>query len=188
MCGGNGLNRVVLIVFNIIKRRYIHTLNLCRLNKKILLAVAVFSALTVKLHNLQIHLFALAYKKQVDKIGNRLRVTGTGPAGTNYIFKLCSVLGFYRNTRQLEHIQYICKAKLILQCKADKIKFRKRIAAFKSKQRNIVFNHKLLHVYPWGKNTLTPYIFLAVKQTVEYFHTQVGHTHLVNIGKAKGKA
>ena len=181
-------NCAVLVVLNIIKRRHIHALYLCTFNEKLFSWLTLCSALSVKLHNLKVNLFALTYEEKVDKIRNRLGVAGTRSACNYYVFKFFSVTAFNRHTRKPEHIEHICQAKFILESETDKVKIGHRISAFKRIKRNIVFYHLFFHINPWGKNSFAPNVRHSVHKAVKNFHSEMWHTYLIGIGKAEGKS
>ena len=62
---------------------------------------------------------------------------------------------------------------------------RNGLTAFQSEKRNVVLTHLFLHVNPWRKNSLTPGIIPLIEHMVQDFHSEVAHSHLINIRKAK---
>ena len=161
----------VVIVIDLVKRRHIHSLYIGTAAQEFALADALGAALSEKLDDLQIDLFAFSDEEQIDKIGDRLGVAGTGTSRDDNIFqRVSSRSRSERDAAKLQHIQHIGIAQLILQSKAYKIKFGQRVAAFKRVQRNVVLYHQLLHIDPRRENALAPYIRNAVKQAVQNFH------------------
>ena len=182
------LDCAVLVICYIIECRNIYTLNFRWEFKKLLFWFTLGSAPSEKFNNLKVNLFSLTNEENIDKICNRLGVAGTRSACNYYVFKFFSVTAFNRHTRKPEHIEHICKAEFILESKTDKVKIGHGISAFKRIKRNIVFYHLFFHINPWGKNSFAPNVRHSVHKTVKNFHSEMGHTYFIGIGKAEGKS
>ena len=102
--------------------------------------------------------------------------------------QLRPVLAAQGDACQLQHIQHVGVAQLILQRKADEVEIADRVAAFQGIEGDVLPAHFLLHVHPGGKHPLTPKIRDLIHGAVEDFNAQVGHADFVGIGEAEGKA
>ena len=184
------LDGAILVVADLVKRGNVHTGNgLGGFVQKRLTGIATFVLhFYVKAHDRGEHILTLTNVKQVKKVGNRLGVIGAGTATNNQGILLAAILGAQRQLRKGKHIEHVCVTHFVLQGKADKIECREGIAALQSGQRQVMLAHFLLHIRPRGKNALAPNIGVLIEGTVKQTHTQIGHTDLVRIGKAEGKA
>ena len=92
-----------------------------------------------KLENL---LFAVAHHEQVHKIRQRFGVEGAGAAADHKgRIHLVALLPRQRDVRQLQHIEDVGIAHLVLQRKAHDVEFAHRCEGFQRIERDIVFAH-----------------------------------------------
>ena len=187
--GHNAFYPAVLLVGNVIEGRNIYAAYLCSPFKEALLCVfAGLFHLLVKLHQFKVGFLALADNKQVDKITQGFGIAYAG-AARNYNGVIFTALSRrHRQTCQVKHIQDICIAKLVLNSKADEIELLYGVKALQTVKRNVIFTHERLVIGPRRKNTLAPPVLTGIFQGVEYFHADVGHSHIVCVGEAESKA
>ena len=76
--GRKALNCAVKVILDVVERRNVHALNLCAELQKLLLGLALLTALAEQIYYLKVNLLALTDEEQIDKIGNRLGVAGAG--------------------------------------------------------------------------------------------------------------
>ena len=143
---------------------------------------------TVQLHQLAVHLFALSNKEEIDKIRERLRITGTRPARNHQLGQSLPFRCQKRHSRQIQHVQNIGIAQLILQRKPDDIKILDGVAAFQCVERNVLLTHESFHIRPGRKDTFAPYALHPVQAAIQNLHAKVRHADFINIGEAKCKA
>ena len=180
-------DRSVLTVGHVIQRRYIHTLDLRCGTQERRLVVSLLFVFFVQLHHFEVDLFPFSEEKDIHEIAQRLGVADTGTACHHQRPRLVALLRTQRNAREIQHRQHGGIAHFILQRKADEIKISQRIAAFQRKQRHAFLPHHLLHIRIGCKHALAPHIGFPIEQSVEYFHSEMRHTHLVQIREAKRK-
>ena len=143
--------------------------------------------LTIERHQFKINLFPLAKGEQVEKVSNRLRITRARPAADHQRKALVAVGRPYRQSGEIQHVQDGGVAQFILQGKPQKIEGIDRIAAFEAEQLHAVLPHQRLHIGVRRKHPLAPNIRLAVEQTIKDLHPQMGHAHLIQIGKTESE-
>ena len=170
-----GMYRSVGIVTDVKQRRHIQSAYCTRgLVQKIGTAVASLGLhLYVQPGKLIKHGFTLADRETVKKVCHRLSVIGTGASADYYRAILTAIGRTERNFGEIEHIQHIGIAHFILKCEAYYIKLRDRVSALKCAERYVVLAHLLLHIDPWGKHTLTPYVRIGIERIVKYAHTEI---------------
>ena len=144
--------------------------------------------LAVQSEQFVIKLLSLTDEKDINKIAQRLGVVGTGAAGAHDVFKSLAVLCKNGNAAQLEHIQQVGIAQLVRQGESDNIEVAKRSMTLKRVELYIVLAHLLFHILPRCEDTLAPSPLKRVYGGVEYLHTDMGHTYLIAVRKAKSKA
>ena len=188
MCRRNALNRAVLVVLDLVQRRYIHALDLCCRNQEFLLRPAFALGLAVQIGKFQHDLLAVADHEQVNKVSERLRIVGTRTAAGYNMLELGAVLCQHRNTAEIQHIQNVGKRQLVLQRKSDNIKVRQWVTALQAVQRQPCLTHFGLHVNPWRADAFAPDALLIVEQTVQDTRTEVRHGNLIGIRKTERKS
>ncbi len=188
MLGDYLSDRPVLVIAHIVKRRNIDSLDTRGSFQEFFLGAFFGFAPLHKPHKLKIHLLALAYCKKIDKVRQRLCVAHARSSRHNYRRKLPPFARKHGKPRQIQHFQYGCVAHLILYRKSDKIKILDGIKAFQRVKRYPAAAHLFLHIGKRHEYALTPVVGYVVFQSVKYLHSQMGHTYLVCIGKAKGEA
>ena len=187
VCRHNRTDPPVLLIADGIQRRHIHALDLRRLAQKLRLIVAVFAVLFIQVDQHEIYLRALAEEEHNPKIRDRLGIAGARSARHHQRIPLVALLCAQRQPGKVQHIQHGGIAHLILQRKPDKIKHVDRVAALERKQRQLPLPHQLLHIRIGHKHTLAPDILPLIEQPVEDLHPEMGHPHLIQIRKTKGK-
>ena len=109
-----------------------------------------------------------------------------GPPPHHDVVQLRPVFAAQGDARQLQHIQHVSVAQLILQRKADEVEIADRVAAFQGIEGDVLPAHFLLHVPPGGIAALAPEAVHLVHQAVQDPAAQVGHTDLIGVRKAQG--
>ena len=140
---------------------------------------AVVLHFDIKTDYLGQHLLTLAYIEEVKKIRYRFGIVRAGTAAYHERHIIGAVCCAQRQAREIEHIEDIGIAHLILEGESDKIELRYRISALVRPERYLMLAHLLLHVHPRSIHTLTPDIILAVERTVKDADTEVRHSYLV---------
>ena len=138
-----------------------------------------------KVNKLVYNFLALAGCENINEISYRLGVANARTACTYNRRQIGSVLTANGQACQIKHIEHIGIAHLILHGKAYHIEVFDTVAAFKSVKRNIVFTHKLFHIFPRCKNPLAPCFFTGIYERVKDFHTEVRHTDFIVVGKTE---
>ena len=182
------LHGAVVIVLDVVERRHVDAFDLRGLFQKFVFRLVFGAAAAEQLDYLEVHLLAVAEEKDVDKVGQRLRVARARPARDDDIFQRRAVAAQKRHARELQHVQNIRVAQLVLQREADEVELAHRVAAFEAVERDAVFQHSLLHVDPRRKDALAPDVIDAVHQRIKDLDTEVRHADLVRIRKAERKA
>ena len=188
VCRRNALNRAVLVVLDLVQRRYIHTLDLCCRNQEFLLRPAFALGLAVQIGKFQHDLLAVADHEQVNEVSQRLRIVGTRTAAGYNMLEFGTVLCQHRNTAEIQHIQNVGKRQLILQRKRDNIKVRQWVTALQTVQRQTGLAHFSLHVDPWRADAFAPDALLIIEQAVKDTRTEVRHGNLIGIRKTERKS
>ena len=188
MCRRNALNRAVLVVLDLVQRRYIHALDLCCRNQEFLLRPAFALGLAVQIGKFQHDLLAVADHEQVNEVSQRLRIVGTRTAAGYNMLEFGAVLCQHRNTAEIQHIQNVGKRQLILQRKRDNIKVRQWVTALQTVQRQTGLAHFSLHVDPWRADAFAPDALLIIEQAVKDTRTEVRHGNLIGIRKTERKS
>ena len=89
---------------------------------------------------------------------------------------------------QVKYLKHIGIAHLISKGNTKEIKLLYRLLGFQGKERNMFLTHNFIQIHPRRKDTLTPDILTFIEHVVEDHHAQIGHTDLINIREAHGKA
>ena len=188
LVGGDGLHSAILVVGDIVESRDVHARDLCNVEQQLLFGDALFFGLFDLGADGGQLVFALTQLDDIKEIRNRLRVAGAGAARNDQRPAVITVFGVERDTCQVQHGKDIGIGKLVLQSKAHSIKGRERVLALHGVQRQLQALHLCLHIQPGHKGALTPPVFVAVEQLVQDLFAQKGHSHLVGIREAEGKA
>ena len=176
------------MVGDIVESRDIHARDLCNVEQQLLFGDALFFGLFDLGADGGQLVFALTQLDDIKEIRNRLGVAGAGAARNDQRPAVITVFGVERDTCQVQHGKDIGIGKLVLQGKAHSIKGRERFFALHSVQRQLQALHLCLHIQPRHKGALAPPVLVAVEQLVQDLFAQKGHSHLVGIREAEGKA
>ena len=189
VAGRVGTDGAVLIVGHVIQRRHVHAGNRGggAVQERRARVAALVPHGDIQLHDLRKHFLALTDVEQVEEVRDRLRVIGAGTAADHQRVLLAALARPDRDASQLQHIQHVGVAHLILQGKADEVEHRQRIAAFHRRQRQVVLLHLFLHIHPWVIDTLAPDALVQVQAVVQDADAEIGHTDLVGVGEAEGE-
>ena len=101
---GDSLDCAILVVCDLIQRRYIDTGNMADLPQEFLLAPALPLGLTVHVGKFDHDLLAVTNLKGIHKGRQRFRVIRTGSATDHEIFQCFPITGPHRNAAQIQHI------------------------------------------------------------------------------------
>ena len=110
--------------------------------------------------------FRFTKEKYIDIVCQWFGIIGTRAAGRNQRHIVSPVLGKYRNTCQVKHIQNIGKAHFVLQCKSYHVKFSNRRFGFQRKKRVPLFSHQFFHIRPWRIDTFSRYILPFIQKCI----------------------
>ena len=175
------------MVVHLIQGGHIDPGNLGGLPEEFPAAFARFLAGLIQVDDLQIHFLSGPQAEQVDKIRQGLRVADAGAAGNDNGVVLPPLAAAHRDTAQIQHIEDVGVAHLVLEGKAHKVKLGDGVPAFQAVQGKALPAHERLHVHPGGKHPLAPDVLPLVHQAVEDFHAQMGHPDFIGIGETKSK-
>ena len=100
---------------------------------------------------------------------------------------LCTLGCLQRDLCQIQHLQDVGVAHLILNGNTQEIKILDRILGFQRKKRNLLLPHHFVHIIPRRIDTLTPGILSFVKHIVENLNAQMGHSNLIHIRETHGE-
>ena len=185
--GRHGLHGAVGVVGHVVKRGHIDAGDVRAHAQVVLPGQARRLPLLVHVDGLEgLHL-AVADGEHIDKGHQRLRVERAGTAADDE-GSVMPVLAPKRYARQVQRLQDVREAHLVLEGDAQQVVIPDRRAGFQREQRYVVLPHQVCHVHPRGEHPLAPGVVPGVDGVVEYLHPQVGHAHLVGIGKQKSVA
>ena len=177
------------MVGDIVESRDVHARDLCNVEQQLFFGDALFFSLFDLGADGGQLVLALTQLDDIKEIRNRLGVAGAGAARYDQRPAVIAVFGVERDARQVQHGKDIGVGKLVLQGKAHSIKGRgERVLALHGVERQTKTLHLGLHIQPRHKSTLAPPVFVAVEQLVQDLFAQKGHSHLVGIREAEGKA
>ena len=176
------------MVGDIVESRDVHARDLCNVEQQLFFGDALFFSLFDLGADGGQLVFALTQLDDIKEIRNGLRIAGAGAARYDQRPAVITVFGVERDARQVQHGKDIGIGKLVLQGKAHSIKGRERVLALHGVQRQLQALHLCLHIQPGHKGALAPPVFVAVEQLVQDLFAQKGHSHLVGIREAEGKA
>ena len=131
--------------------------------------------------------FRVADHKAIDEGGQWLRVKGAGAARDHDGVILRAAGGQHGDLPQVEHLQHIGEAHLILKREADDVKITQGRSALQRKQGDILPPHVAHHVHPGHHHPLAEHIGLLIQNVIEYLHPQVAHSHLIAVGETESK-
>ena len=163
-------DRPVRMIAHLVEGRDINPFNLCRAPQELLLGTSLFFADEIEVHQFEVDLLPLPEDKQVDKIGDRLRVAGAGAARYHHRPEVAAVFGAHLQPRQIEHVQDRSKTHLILQGKTDEIEPPNRVEALQTVKWYSPLPHELFHILVGRENPFAPIVFPRVGQRIEDFH------------------
>ena len=157
------------------------------MKKSIFSITSIFFHLDVKLGYFKKNFLSLADVEQIKEVSHRLGIVGARSAADHQRIVLASLGGAERNFCQIQHVQHVGVAHLVLQGKAEEIKAIQGILALQGNQGQIVLFHLLLHIHPRIKGSLAPNVGVLIQRAVKQAHAQIGHTDLIGVGEAEGK-
>ena len=187
LLGGIALHRAVIVVFHLIQGGHIHPGDLCRPAQELCFGGSLLLALAVELHHLQVHLFPVPQKEQVEEVGQRLGIAGTGAAPCHDVEQVVPVRRPQGDARQLQHVQHVGVAQLILKGEPDEVEVCHRVAALQGIEGHPLLPHALLHVHPGGEHPLAPKVRDLVHGPVQDLDAQMGHADLIGVREAEGE-
>ena len=144
--------------------------------------------LIVNLHIQSLDRLSFSDIEQVKKLCQRLRVISAGASADHDGILPGPFFCVQRDSRQIQNLQDIGVAHLILDGDAQEVKLPHRILGLQRKQRDLFFPHDLVKIGPWRIHPLAPDVISAIEHIVEDLDSQMGHTDLVNVRKTHGKA
>ena len=159
----------LLVIPGVVKGRHIVSLLLGQLLQQPLLAAGLALLLPGdnRIGRQLRRLFRFAEEKDVNIIGQRLGIVGTGAAGGDEGHILSPVLGKKGNAGQIQHIQDIGKAHFILKGEADHIEIGDRRLRLQGKEGIALLAHDLFHVGPRRVDALGRHVVPLVEQGVK---------------------
>ena len=178
-----GTERPVRSIGDFVERRNIDPGDRGSSTKKLLSAPLLVFETDIQIQEVIVDHLPFANIEQIEKGSDGLRVVGAGTASDHQRVLFCPFLRVQRDPGELQHLQDIGIAHLILQCDAEEIAFPHRPLALQRKQRDLLFPHHPVQVGPGREYPLTVHILPAVEHTVEDLQTQVAHADLVHIRK-----
>ena len=89
--------------------------------------------------------------------------------------------------RQIQGLQYVGVAHLILQGDSQEIKILHRILGLQGKQRDFLLPEYGIQIRPWGVHAFTVYVLPLVEHGVQDLDAQMGHADFVHVREAHGK-
>ena len=92
-----------------------------------------------------------------------------------------------RYAAQVQDLQNIRVAQLILQSYSEKIKLPDRILGLEREQRDLLLPHDLIQIDPRRIDPLTPCVGSIVKHLIQDLNSEMGHPYLIDIRKAHNK-
>ncbi len=131
--------------------------------------------------------FGIADDGAIDKIGQRLRVEGAGPADDHQWIIETALRAAPRNAGQVEHVENVGVGELVLQREADNIEIAKRQLVLEALERLIVGPQHFLHVGPGCIAPLGSDPVSRVEVVVEDGIAEMAHADLVGIGESEGE-
>ncbi|OPY06515.1 MAG: hypothetical protein A4E67_01433 [Syntrophaceae bacterium PtaB.Bin038] len=133
-------------------------------------------------------LLALADDEGVEEGGHGQRVERAGSPGDHDGVAVAPVLRAQGHAPEVEQGQDVRVGKLVLQGDADEIEGRKRRARLEGREPQPARPQPGFHVRPGGVDALGADVRVGVQDGVEDLQAQVGHAHLVGVGKGQGNA
>ena len=180
-------NSIILVIFHLVEGGHVNAADLDNLLQEALASPRLTGTLPrlVGLHNLRHYLFALTNNGEVKKIGQGLRVIHTGTAHDHQWVLLGTLRCQNRHAAQIQHVQNIGIAQLILQGEAHNIAFLESLFGFQGAQGNLALTHFGLQINPGSIGTLRLHPLLLIEQVIQNFEAQIAHAHLIYIGEGQ---
>jgi len=138
--------------------------------------------------DLRDHLLALADDEGIEKGSHGKRVERAGSPGNHDGIPVAPVPRAQGDSPEVEHGQDVRVGQLVLQREPDKVESRERRARLEGREPQPAGAQPGLHVRPWGVDALGTDVRVGVQDGVEDLEPQVGHPHLVGVGKGQGDA
>ena len=186
--GPEAFNGPVFLVGNIIKCRHIDTGYLCCQLQETVSVPASFLIFLVPVHQLKINGFPFADIEYVKEFSQWLRIVGAWSSAYYDGMLLCPVTCVKGNLGQIQYLEHVGVAHLILQGDSQEIKILHRILGLQGKQRDFLLPEYGIQIRPWGIHAFTVYVLPLVKHGVQNLDAQMGHADFVNVREAHGKA
>ncbi len=137
------------------------------------------------------HLFAFSDKKQIEEIGDRLRIVHARPAGDDERIRLRArlrVKRIERNAGKRKHIEDIRVAHFIRKRKTEHVKIADRAFRFQRKKRKPPLPHECFHIHPRRIDALGQSVVSFIDDAVNDFQPQMAHGDFVHIRKRQRHA
>ena len=180
-----GLQRAVLVVGCLIEAGHIDAAEPRQPAQAFLSGNALSLARLHHVDGLQRADFAVSNGKRVDEMIQRLRIERARAARNDDRIVPGAVLAVQRNAGQIEELQDVGIAHLILQRNAQHVKAADWRARLQRKQRHILLTHQVRHVHPRRKDALAKRVLPLIDDIIQDAGTQMGHAHLVHIRERK---
>ena len=155
--GPNVGKRSVRIIGVLIEGRHVDAVNFAHTQEKFLLRAAVLFRLPVALDDLLCDLLALAERKKVDEVCQRLGIYRAHAAGKDDVLETFPLARQKRHTGKLQHIQNVRVAHLVADRERDQIERLHRVMALEGVKGNGVLSHLCFHVAPRREHPLAPH-------------------------------
>ena len=155
--GRDGGKRSIFVIGVLIERRHIHAVDFAHTQEKFLLRAAVLFRLPVAVDDLLRDLLALAERKKVDEVCQRLGIHRAHAPGKDDILKAFPLARQKRHTGKLQHIQNVRVAHLVADRERDQIERLHRVMALEGVKGNGVLSHLCFHVAPRREHPLAPH-------------------------------
>ena len=183
--GREGSERTVPVVRHIIERGDVKAVQLRGAEEKLALRQALFAALVIERKQLGQRLLPLSDGKDIEEVGHRLGVIGTGTAAEDKRRILAAFARQRRNAGQQQHIDHVGITQLVLHRKGHDIEGIQRVAAFERVQLCTGLAQRAFHVRPGRETALAAEEVQLVQHAGEDLHPQIGHADLVRVGEAE---
>ena len=177
----HGSQSSILLVGNFIERRHVDSGNLCRPLQKLLPASAFLPHFPVSIQQGKVRGLALSDIEEIEKFCQRLRICGAGPASDHDRVLPGTFCGAQRDAAQVQNLKNIRVAHFVLERNSQKVKFPHRVLGFQREQRDVLFSHELIQIYPGRIDALAPDILPLIEHVIEDLDTQMGHADLIHV-------
>ena len=135
---------------------------------------------------LQDDFFPVAQDQGVKEGRHRLGVETGGAAADDHRVAVVAVRGQQRHPAQVQHVQEVGIAQLVLEAHPQQVKVAQGGAGLQAGQGLAPGPEVRLQVRGRGVGPLGPDVVLPVQDGVEQAQPQVGHAHFVQIGEQQG--